>query len=169
MQDFFSNNQILFIVLGVLIVMAIIGYAADKNNVGKKENKPAKKKKEEPIPVAEEEVSTAQESSELVFDLESNEMEYATQDNITLEPAIEVKQEMYVESPQDDFTASIEGIQNSIDVASVASELGVDPSILTTPLEGAEVTSDEYGIDNVPALHADDTPDTQNNGDVWKF
>lgn len=177
MQDFITNNQILFIVLGILIVMAIIGYAADKNNIGKKENKPVKKKKEEQVPerVIEEETiieesEPVQESTELVFDSEPNEMEPVIQDEGVLEPAIEYNEEMSIESvTQDDFSAPLEGFQNPIDVTAVASELGVDPSILTTPIEGNQPVSDEYGIDNVPSLHADGTPDNQNSGDVWKF
>lgn len=173
MSEFIMDNQIWFIIIGVICIMALIGYVADKNNVGKKKERISKKEKTEPEetekiidPI---EINN-EEPEEIVMNSENNNpvLEGINQE-IILEPAILPQQEVIVDS-NEELSVPLNSVENSANVEAVASELGIDPSILTTPLEGGS-SNDEFGIDNVPKLRT--TENVENNeilgNDVWKF
>jgi hypothetical protein len=169
MPDFIIENQYWFIGLAILIVMAIIGYVADKNDIGKKKKKTVRRV--EPTPITEEEPYEMTESE--VAQEEGNfypeqTIEMPEEINEMAEEAPMMPESVIEVMPTEEITFSENEMQNTAQLETIVSDLGVDAAILE-PLEGSQ-PNDEFGIDNVPVLHADHSNDEQNpTGDVWKF
>jgi hypothetical protein len=162
MPEFIVENQIWFIIIGILCLMAFIGYVAEKYNLGKKRTKSKREERLEPVEEDEADEYQPVESPviESDFKLESSEVTPVNND-IILEPANPIQN-----NPNMDLTIPLNGIQNPADAEAVASELGVDPSILT-PLEGA--ITDDFGIDSVPKLNSDVGEHENQDNNTLKF
>lgn len=163
MTEFISNNQIWFILIGVLCVMALIGYVAEKNNLGKKKERAPRKVVPEPEIIEEVQNEPVVENSIQTFEAEDSKLnDEIVNEDITIQKDVTLNSD-------EDLIVPISEVQNEQNIEAVASELGIDPAILT-PLEGA-IVSDEFGVDNVPMLHIDEAKEgteTESN-DVWKF
>ena len=125
MMNFIQDNYVWFIVIGVVLVMALIGFIAEKNGYKKVEKKPKpvkeKKVKEKPVEEVKEEVK-----EEVAPEIEFNNFD------INMETADANKNEETVEAPVSEITPTFE------DLNIPTTEPAPIEEDLTVPLNGAK-------------------------------
>lgn len=155
-MDFVINNYLIFIIVGVILLMALIGYIADNTNFEKKPKKAKKDKKKK------------ESKDEKVVEVES------TTD--TLENVDHVENNEMVESG-DAISAELSG-DNLMDTFEVPEELstGVQNEESLEKLSSEEVTPEEVSEFVEPSVIKNETVDETKQSeektesdDIWKF
>ena len=159
-MDFVIENYIWFLVGGVVILMTIVGYFAEKTEFGKKTNKKAAK--EEVVPTTDMESEPVE---EILFD---DEMESIPNE---------------IEEPMADLDAEEEPTVEEEAISTVEES---EPVHLDIPDETEEIPEDLYaGLDGTPNTYKEqsdneeldmDLPnidslkdDEDSDDDIWKF
>ena len=177
-MDFISNNFVWFIVAGIIILMAIIGYIADKTDFGRKvnenakeEKKDKKQKKEKKIKQKNEKDKTeVKENTELTKESETNKEKVKEVDKpiqTENENSKPDANELKITEPQKDNQINNENIDQSL-FAPLTDNVS---EVIPQTNEVAENTE----LKNVePAKLEDDTKENNiqpvaEDEDIWKF
>lgn len=159
--EFFVDNWLWFLVAGIVLLMTLIGYIAEKTDFGRKEiekkEKPKKEKKnkkeekkEQVVEVEKQEVVEPEVQISLATPIE----EQTTQeDNLTMEEAPE---ELMV--PFGDVT--FDNLNNNVDTLEV-------PNEVASPVE--ELKMDDIQTPELPDLNSVVEDTDTDTDDVWKF
>lgn len=156
--DFVIENYIWFLVGGIVLLMILIGYFAEKTQFGKKKSKKQEKVVEE-IPIKSVEIPSVQEQPEEIL---------LEQDMPMQDEEVEIAEEM--EEPMEDLDAI------EIQEPKEAEELEEIPEELYAGLDGTPNTyketekTEELDMDlpNIEDLKTD-IDDTSSDDDIWRF
>lgn len=186
--DFVIDNYIWFLVGGIVLLMTIIGYVAEKTEFGKKTKKSTKK--ETKAVVQEVEVPVVSEPEEVV---ETEEKPSENEVEETIEPEEELQSEMVVNEPKEEPMEDLDDIEIKEPISNAletpVSEEAVEESIpaeLYAGLDGTpnlykndslvddEKEEDKFDMDlpNIEELKDDTTESEENvleDDDIWKF
>ena len=152
--EFFVDNWLWFLVAGIVLLMTLIGYIAEKTDFGRKEiekkEKPKKEEiKEQVVEVEKQEVVEPEVQISLATPIE----EQTTQENLTME---EVPEELMV--PFGDVT--FDNLNNNVDTLEV-------PNEVASPVE--ELKMDDIQTPELPDLNSVVEDTDTDTDDVWKF
>ena len=182
MEEFIYENYLWFIIGGVILLMALIGFIAEKTNFGrgsgdKKEKKSKKKEEKQAIvenvpsePIIENDIPEAESiNTNLEITEEqpepSNEMPIEEDLTVPLEPNKEEgKVEDIIGNIEEDLTVpfgdnvvSNESVENNNEVKDIAPE-EMKEEILESPIE------EELKLPKIESLETEESDE-----DVWKF
>lgn len=153
--DFVIENYVWFLVGGIVLLMTLIGYFAEKTQFGKKKGKNEKKSaKEAPIKFVE--IPSVQEQPEEIL---------LEQDMPTQDAEVEVDEE--VEEPMESLDA-IE-IQEPKETEEIPEELYAGLDGTPNKYKEAEQPEDlDMELPNIEDLKTD-IDDTSSDDDIWRF
>lgn len=194
---FITENAIWLIIFGVLIVMAMIGYMAEKKNGKEKKSvpEPVPKEKEQPIEKEEPVVQKkepVQPTTNVVNDILGMDMNAAVSQTPapTVEMPTETSQEIKVEAAPETVTATGEDLTVPLESASALSSteqainlesipvVSSEPEIQTitskanSPMNATEATTtnNDFAINDISTLFGETKPEESDSStDVWKF
>ena len=182
-MDFIINNYIIFIIIGVILLMALIGYIADNTNFEKKPKKEKKAKKDKKK--QKEDVVTELESTDVVTSIpdenvETNPLDTPSELDTPVETdtkdATEVSNDGLMdafETPSDLTSENVEPtdaepVSNPEPVAVEESTPNVDPMPMEEPAPVEEtVETPEESKDQGEAVATEENK--ENTDDIWKF
>ena len=176
-MDFIINNYIIFIIIGVILLMALIGYIADNTNFEKKPKKEKKSKKDKKK--QKEDVVTELESADVVPSIseenpldmpsdldaptETEGKEIADASNDGLMDAFETPNDF---TSQDVEPAEAESTPDSA-APIVEENIAVNP---VSPEETSSVVETEASeATNEEKKQVEKTTTEENTDDIWKF
>ncbi|MDD2181414.1 MAG: hypothetical protein PHW32_03485, partial [Bacilli bacterium] len=156
-MDFINDNYVWFIVIGVILFMALIGYIAEKTDFGrsqfekrvKREPKPKKEKVKkasttviEELPVAEANVENAIDEAVVIEDDDwlkplEEPIDFMENNNETNEENLTVPLEGINPAAEEDLTVPLEGINPVVEEDLTVPLEGINPVVeedLTVPL-----------------------------------
>ncbi len=179
---FVQDNYVWFIVIGVLLVMAIIGYYADKTDFGRQDKvrqpkvKKSKKQKMKKEPEVDPAIEEATSSNPSINDILGSFTPTQEQSEETVEPVfhpIEDTSSMDVPVEQEADDEEIEELEP------VKLEESFEPNISEEQIEPVApvepIQEDLYvGLDGTPNVYSTPIPEAkelaeENDEDVWKF
>lgn len=174
-MEFIADNYIWIIIVGIIILMTIIGYIADKTDFGKK--KPEKKnKKQEENNLDEITVEYSQDELDPVdsfpADFEEKTEPAFDTDEMDLSPQIEeFKEETADEEIPEELFAGIDGTPNVYkqEESGLTEENEEKQEIIETNLENNEnIENLEIELPSIDSLNQELADETEDD-DVWKF
>lgn len=182
-MDFIINNYVIFIIIGVILLMALIGYIADNTNFEKKPKKEKKAKKDKKK--QKEDVVTELESTDVVpsipdENVETNPLDTPSELDTPVETdtkdATEVSSDGLMdafETPSDLTSENVEPteaepVSNPETVAVEEPTPNVDPMPMEEPAPVEEtVETPEEPKDQGEATTTEENK--ENTDDIWKF
>lgn len=179
-MQFIIDNYIWFIVIGVVIIMAVIGFIAEKTEFGKKSI-------EKKIKRQEEKDAKLKESLEATVPVENIPMNEETSSDINVENVADIPSEdlnapLENDTTTEDLNTPLEDVTTTEDLNAPLEDVTTAED-LNTPLEDVTTTEDlntpleETNNDEVQVIPDDnntevteETKDTvEDEEDVWKF
>lgn len=176
-MDFIINNYIIFIIIGVILLMALIGYIADNTNFEKKPKKEKKAKKDKKK--QKEDVVTELESTDVVTSIPDENVETNPLDTPSeLDTPVETDTKDATEASNDglmdafetpsDLTSENVEPTEAEPVAVEESTPNVDPMPMEEPAPVEEtVETPEEPKDQGEATTTEENK--ENTDDIWKF
>lgn len=184
--DFVTENYIWFIVVGIIILMAIVGYIADKTDFGRNRVERQPKEKQEkvkPEKVVKEKIKKEKNKKEKNLKEEVVEELPAMEQNVveTVNNIESAEQPIYNEIPQD-FSTENNFINDNVKDTLVTDETQVDQSLFEPlpsidqffneqPVEqnnNIEVSSEPINI-NLENEEVKQNSEVESDDDIWKF
>lgn len=186
--DFVKDNYIWFIVGGIVLIMTLIGYFAEKTNFGKKgehRNKTEKKSKKdknesiEEIPFEEETLDLFQTDDAITNDVMNDDTkieESAIEDSIVEEPMQDLN-EIEIQEPMSIPNESIDDTISNTETEEIPEELYVgldgEPNTYKNMEETIEDKTEHDSIDmDLPDIESLNTNQEEANladDDIWRF
>ena len=172
--DFVIGNYVWFIIIGILILMAVVGYIADKTDFGRNVVEKEHKEKVRPEKVIKEKPKKEKSKKEKVVEelpiKEQNNIELANIENVEQSVSDEVKQDFSTEVNTFDNNDNFVTEEGQVDQSLFEPLPSMDQFFDEKPMEQnkEDITSEPINID-LSTQDENKNSEIESDDDIWKF